>query len=200
MTKEQGTASRTRRRTVQLLVLLALFVTAFYGGKAIVRARVDTAIQGPLGKVVPPFSLPKADGSGVMGDADVKGRPLLLHFFRSHCEACEAEAEAYRQLEGELDGKVVLLHVMGDRVMEFSAEVTAATLARKQFKAPVLFADAAFLDAFHSATWARVTPVTYAADATGTIRVALRGKQTLGELRAAVLAVRPQAPAGAQGR
>lgn len=200
MAMEQGSAGRTRRRIVQLLVLVVLFVPAFYAGKAIVRARVDTAIQGPVGKALPTFSLPEADGSSVFGNADLKGRPVVLHFFRSHCEACDAEAEAYRELERELDAKVALLHVMTDRVMGFDAEVTAATLARKQFRSPVVLADAAFLDAFHSATWARVTPVTYAADATGTIRAALRGKQTLAELRAAVLAVRGQAAAGAQGR
>jgi peroxiredoxin len=189
MAKELPGRSGTRRTWIGL-ASLALLVVAFFAGKAIVRARVDAAVQGPVGRQLPAFSLPKADGTGVFSDADVKGRPLLLHFFRSHCEACEAEAEAYRQLERELEPSFALVHVMTDRVLGFSAADTAATVQRKAFTAPIVMADAAFVDAFHTAGWAGITPVSYAADARGLIRLALRGRQTLAELRGAVRTVR----------
>jgi peroxiredoxin len=189
MAKELPGRSGTRRKWIGL-ASLGLLVVAFFAGKAIVRARVDAAVQGPVGRELPAFSLPKASGSGTLADADVRGRPLLLHFFRSHCEACEAEAEAYRRLERELEPSFALVHVMTDRVLGFSAADTAATVQRKAFSAPVVMADAAFVDAFHTAGWARITPVTYAADGKGVIRLALRGRQTLEDLRTAVRSVR----------
>jgi thiol-disulfide isomerase/thioredoxin len=188
MAKELPDGGRARRRKLIGLASLALLVGAFVAGKAVVRARVDAAVQGPVGRELAPFSLPKANGDGAY--VYRPGRPLLLHFFRSHCEACEAEAEAYRQLERELAPTFALVHVMTDRVLGFKEADTAATLERKDFTAPVVMADAAFLDTFHSAGWARITPVTYAADGKGVIRLALRGRQTLEDLRAAVRSVR----------
>jgi peroxiredoxin len=190
MAKELPVAPRLRRRTLLSLAALALLAVAFFVGKAVVRARVDAAVQGPVGRALPSFSLPRADGKGSVGDAEVRGRPLVLHFFRSHCEVCEAEAEAWRQFERELPEGSALLHVMTDRVLGFPAADTAATLERKAFTAPVVLADAAFVDAFHTAGWAGITPITYAADSKGVIRLALRGRQSLEDLRGALRSVR----------
>src|SRR5437016_2183873 len=116
MAKELPVRSGTRRRTLLGFASLALLVPAFFIGKAIVRARVDAAVQGPVGRALPPFSLPRADGDGAFV---YRPGPLLLHFFRSHCAACEAEAEAYRQQERELGPAIALVHVMTDRVLGF---------------------------------------------------------------------------------
>ena len=50
---------------------------------------------------------------------------------------------------------------------------------------PILMADKAFVDAFHGAGWAHVTPVSYIVDANGEIVDTLRGHQDLETLRSA---------------
>lgn len=179
------------RRVWFALAAVVLLVGGYFAVMAAVRSHVSGLIAEQVGQPLPAFALPRADGGGTLADTDLRGRPFLLHFFRSHCESCEAEAPALRALEAELGpGQRSLVHVMTDRVMDFAPADTAATLARKAFQAPVLMADGAFMDAFHSVTWSRVTPVTYGVDASGVIRVALRGRQDLASLRAALAACR----------
>lgn len=171
------------------MLLPVLLIAGWYGGKALVRQHVDGLIQGKVGADVVEFALRDQAGEA-WTTARLRGRPALLHFFRSHCEACEREAAEYRQLERELPaGRTTILHVVTDPVLQFPAEVTAATIAGKAFQRPVLLADAAFVDAFHSVAWSNVTPVTYVVDASGRIRQALRGAQTASGLEAALAAV-----------
>ena len=66
-------------------------------------------------------------------------------------------------IEGSIPGKAVL---------------TAQTIADKKFRKPVLLSDANLVDAFHTASWSNVTPITYVVDAAGVIRFGLRGAQT----------------------
>jgi peroxiredoxin len=75
--------------------------------------------------------------------------------------------------------------VMTDRVAGYPPEMTKRTLERFAYEHPILMADARFLDAFHGAGWAHVTPITYIIDARGRITHALRGHQTLETLRSA---------------
>lgn len=177
------------RTRVSLLTPL-LLVLAWYGGKAFVRKHVDGLIQSAVDHDLPKFSLP--DRAGVLWSHErVAGKPLVLHFLRSRCSSCDAEAEAYRRFEArasELD--CVVLHLFTDRVLGFPPDLTERTIASKNFAAPVLLADTSFVDAFHSAKWSNVTPVTYVADAKGKIRYALRGGQTQPALEAAVAAVK----------
>lgn len=180
---------RTSRRTRFSLLLPVLLVGAWYGGQALVRGHVDGLIQGRVGVELPAFSL-QDRGGRTWTAQDVKGKPLLLHFFRSKCHSCEAEAADYRRAEAELQGaRSAILHVCTDPVLEFDPQLTAATIAQKQFAAPILMATAAFVDAFHRASWSNVTPVTYVVDASGRIRAALRGGQTFAQLEAALAAV-----------
>lgn len=155
----------------------------------LVRRHVDGLVQHAVGHELPAFSL--ADRGGAVWSAPaLRGKRVVLHFFRSHCEACEAEAPAMRELEGALPIDVVLLHVMTDEVMRFEPAVTAATIAAKGFARPVLMADAAFVDAFHTVKWSSVTPITYVVDAKGVVRFGLRGKQTRAAIDEALAAAR----------
>ena len=183
---------RMSRRTVFSLVLLLLTVLlagAWFLVTGLIRAHVDDLIQHSVGKPMPEFAL--ADRSGrVWTAADLKGKRAVLHFFRSRCHSCDVEAPAVLELEGRLPEDTVLLHVMTDAVLDFPAELTAETIAKKSFQRPVLLADAKFVDAFHTVKWSNVTPVTYVVDAAGVIRFGLRGAQTRGAIEKALAAAR----------
>lgn len=171
------------------LVLPVLVVGGWYVGKAMVRRHVDGVIQAAVGRPLPAFTLRDRAGAA-WTPSSLHGRPALLHFLRSRCENCELEAPEYRQLEQDLPAvQATILHVLTDAVLGFPGAETEATIARKGFARPVLLADAAFVDAFHTVAWSNVTPVTYVVDRQGRIRTALRGRQTAAALRAALAAV-----------
>lgn len=154
-----------------------------------IRSHVDGLIQASVGKPLPAFTLSDRDGRQ-WTSSELRGKPALLHFFRSRCESCDAEAPDLRQLEAELAPEAAtVMHVMTDAVLGFPADETAATVVRKDFRRPILVADAAFVDAFHRVRWSQVTPITYVVDARGEIRFGLRGRQTVASLRAALAAV-----------
>lgn len=178
------------RRRWLLVLLPALLIGGFYGGKAIVRAHVDGVIAANVGEPLPAFAL--RDEEGVEWTQQrLLGRPAVLHFFRSHCPSCEQEAAEMRRFEQELPpDAATVLHVVTDTVLDVDAATTAATIAQKGYARPVLRADAAFMDAFHSVSWSHVTPVTYVARADGTVAAALRGRQTAAALREALAAAR----------
>ena len=177
-----------RRRTQVVILLPLLLIGAWYGGKAIVRAHVANVIQASAGKQLPAFELKDQSGQ-VWSSERVRGKPLLLHFFRSRCHSCDIEAPEFRQLEEQLPvEKATILHVMTDAVLGFPEAETLATIEEKQFQRPVLVADQAFVDAFHTVQWSQVTPVTYFVNADGEVLGAWRGKQTAASLRAALQA------------
>lgn len=176
---------RTRLALIVPLLLLAVWLAA----PSVVRWYVDGLIQHTVGQPLPDFLLADATGRP-WGRVHLQGRRALLHFFRSKCHACDDEAPAMRALEAALPQDVVLLHVMTDGVLEFEPQLTAATLAAKNFQRPVLMADAKFVDAFHSVSWSNVTPITYVVDAQGIVRYGLRGAQTQVAIEQALAAVR----------
>lgn len=178
----------SRRSRFALIVPLVL-LAAWFGVKAWVRGHVDDLIQHAVGAPLPTFALADQDGR-VWRNADLLGQRVVLHFFRSACGACVAEAPALRELEAALPPDTVLLHVMTDRVLGFPPEQTAATLRHDGFRAPVLMADQPFVDSLHSVRWSNVTPVTYVVDATGTVRFGLRGTQSRASIEAALAAAR----------
>ena len=181
--KTQSAGQRAGRRLWLALAVVALLVGGYFAVTAAVRAHVDGVIAGALDKPLPEFTLTARDGRQWTA-ADLRGRRVVLHFFRSRCAACAAEAPEICALEQQLPEGVVLLHVMTDRVMGFDEALTRATLAHDGFAAPVLMADAGFMDAFHSVAWSKVTPITYVVDAAGMVRFGLLGLQS----RAAILA------------
>jgi len=178
----------SRRTLIGLLVPLVL-IGGYFGVTAYIRAQVDELIQHAVGGPLPKFSLQARDGA-TWSNEQLAGKRAILHFFRSFCGSCEVEAPVFRELEKELPDDVVLLHVMTDEVLEFDPKVTAETIARKQFTRPILMADQAFVDAFHSVKWSHVTPVTYIVDATGVVRFGLRGAQQRETIDKALAAAR----------
>jgi peroxiredoxin len=177
------------RRTLFSLLVPLLLVGGWFLATGLVRSHVDGKIQHAIGSPLPDFAL--ADRAGATWTAAaLRGKRVVLHFFRSRCHTCDAEAAEIRALEAALPDDVALLHVMTDAALGFPAELTAATIAGKQFARPVLMADAAFLDAFHSVRWSNVTPITYVVDAAGVVRYGLRGRQTRASIEQALAAVR----------
>ena len=174
-----------RTRIAAVFALLALAAAVF--GPKLVRRHVDGRIQHAVGQSLPAFEI--VDRAGVTWrKADLLGKRVVLHFFRSHCESCEHEAPAIRELEANLPADVVLLHVMADRVLEFEPQVTEATIARKHYARPIALVDAKFVDTFHSVRWSNVTPITYIVDARGVVRFGLRGAQTRAAIEQALAA------------
>jgi len=185
---EAGSRSRVSRRTwLGIGVPLAL-VGSYFVVTAVIRQRVDSLIQHSVGRPLPEFSLPDLAGR-VWSPQDLRGKRAVLHFFRSRCHNCDAEAPALRELEATLPADVVLLHVMTDVLLQVAPAETAMTIAGKHFARPVLMADGKFVDAFHSVAWSHVTPITYVVDATGVIRFGLRGRQEAEAIERALAAV-----------
>jgi peroxiredoxin len=189
MTATPTHAPRRRRAALLLVLVPALLVGAWFAVTSAIRRHVDHLIQHRVGQPLPDFRLPDREGR-VWSAHDLRGKRVVLHFFRSRCHSCDAEAPALRTLEATLPDDVVLLHVMTDAVLEFAPELTAQTLAGKAFRRPVLLADAATMDAFHRVSWSNVTPVTYIVDADGMVRFGLRGAQTVASIEAALAAAR----------
>src|SRR5262245_30308825 len=130
---------RMSRRTRIALGVGAAIVAAYFGITTWLRSHVDGLIQQSVGRPLPEFAL--ADRAGrTWTPADLRGRRAVLHFFRSRCESCDAEAAAVRELEQRLPADAVLLHVMTDSVLGFPPQLADETLAAKGFTAPVLMA------------------------------------------------------------
>lgn len=177
------------RRTLFSLAALVLLAAGYFVVTALVRAHVNDLIQASVGRPLPDFTLRDRDGREWTA-ASLRGQRVVLHFFRSRCHSCDVEAPAFRDLERRLPEDVVCLHVMTDGVLGFPAELTAQTLADKQFRRPVLMADAALVDAFHRVDWSGVTPITYVVDGRGVVRFGLRGGQTVDSIEQALAAAR----------
>lgn len=183
-----GNHHRVPRRWPWLVAASVLALgLAYQGVMAGVRRYVDGRIESSVGKQLPAFRLNTSAGATVASES-LRGKRVVLHFFRSRCHSCTVEAPAINAFAAELERRddVTMLSVCMDPVMQIPGDETRATIARYGYRHPVLLADAALADAFHGAGWSQVTPITYVADATGAITHALRGAQSLEALRAAV--------------
>ena len=175
------------RRTLIGLIVPLVLIAAYFGVTSYIRAQVNYLIQHAVDQPLPPFQLVDRVGKQ-WSNQDLQGKRAVLHFFRSHCHSCEVEVPVIRELEKE-KGDVVWLHVMTDVVLDVTKETTEATIARKQFTEPILMADAAFVELFHKAKYAQVTPITYVIDSKGIVRYGLRGSQDAATVRQALAAV-----------
>ena len=182
----QPAKPRSMRWVVLSVVVVVVLVGGYQGVMHLIRQHVTGLIKASEQKPLPDFRLQDRNGKAWTREA-VLGKTVVLNFFRSQCSNCTKESPVIRKLAAEVDrDKVLVLGIMVDAVMGFSEEVTAATLRRYDYRHPVLMADAAFVDAFHTVGWTRVTPVTYVASPKGVIVKALRGHQDLETLLAAI--------------
>jgi peroxiredoxin len=175
------------RRTVFVLLTFALLALGYFATMHFVRRHVDGRIARSQGQPLPAFDLPTIAGARLR-TADLRGKKVVLNFFRSRCHSCEAESAQVRAFAAAMAARadVAVVSVLLDPVMGFPAADSTATLGRHAYTHTVALADQAFVDAFHGAGWAKVTPVTYVTDEHGVIRAALRGPQTQASLQAAV--------------
>ena len=176
------------RRTLISLIVPLVLVATYFGVTGYIRAKVTDLIQHAVDKPLPDFQLVDRNGKS-WSKKDLAGKRAVLHFFRSHCHSCDVEAPAIRELEQSKPDDVVWLHVMTDVVLDVTPATTAATIARKKFTEPILMADVAFVELFHKAKWAQVTPITYIVDPKGVVRYGLRGRQEAATVRDAIAAV-----------
>lgn len=169
---------------VKLLVAIGLTFGVYQLVMFGVRRFVDHKIESAVGGELIDFDVVDLAGKP-WRSKELRGRWIVLHFFRSQCHSCLAERGAVKAFEGKIDPtKVTLLGVLLDRVQGYPEEMTRKTLEIVDYHHPILVANAAFVDAFHGAGWAHVTPVTYFIDPSGRIAHSLRGAQTLDSLLA----------------
>jgi peroxiredoxin len=155
---------------IALLCIGPIYLAVLQG----VRAHVTHQIEKNENNALPSLTLPVWGGGEVSLD-DLRGKWVVLDFFRSQCASCFAEAPEIRRLAKSLDPeKAVLFGVLMDPVQGFDEAMSARTIERMGYEHPILVANSEFVDAFHGAGWSHVTPVTYIADPEGTIRTALR--------------------------
>jgi peroxiredoxin len=173
----------SRGKTV--VVAFAVLVVLYFGITNGIRWYVSSQIHKSEGVPMPEFELKDLKGQ-TWTTANLRGKTTVLNFFRSRCPNCLKERDVIRQLHRDGDpSKVQIIGVMTDKVVGYEADVTERTLERFDYQHPILMADRQFIDAFHGAGWAHVTPITYVVDAQGRITHALRGHQTLDTLRSA---------------
>ena len=180
--------ARNRTQTRLWIVLLAVLCAGpvYMAVMMGVRAHVTRQIVKNESRALPSFDLATLTGSRVTTES-LRGRWVVLHFFRSQCVSCDAEAPEFKRFVASVDpDRVRVVGVLLDQVMGYDDGQTQRTLQRLGYEHEILVADRAFVDAFHGAGWSHVTPVTYVADAEGTIQRALRGYQSREALIAAL--------------
>lgn len=178
-------SARVKRRVYFFVALAGLFVL-YQGVRWGIRGYTTGLIHNAVGRELPAFTLTDLSGREFSTET-LRGKTVVLNFFRSRCHNCREERADILQLARELDGeRVVLLGIMVDRVQGFPPELTARTLAEFGYEHPVLMADAAFVNAFHGVGWSQITPVTYVADGKGVITGAFRHPYTMADLRASL--------------
>jgi peroxiredoxin len=158
-----------------LLLIAVLCIGPIYMAVMMgIRAHVTHEIVSNEKQPIPSFALRTLDGQTVRSE-DLIGRTTILHFFRSQCATCFAEAPYIRALAGKLDPNVARIYgVFLDPVRDVDPAMSRETLAEMAFEHPIMEADAAFVDAFHGVAWSHVTPVTYVVDPDGVITRAIR--------------------------
>jgi cytochrome c biogenesis protein CcmG/thiol:disulfide interchange protein DsbE len=166
-----------KRPAVAALLVLALwsaFLSAAFGrGGGAGPARPPGVVAGMQ---APDFTLPALDGGKVTLSA-LRGRPAVLNFWATWCEACRLEAPALRALQAEQGDRVALLGIDDG---EPPARVRLF-VARSGYTWTVLLDEGAVTAAAYGVHY---LPTTVFVDPAGVIRRTYTGALTAGQLRA----------------
>lgn len=110
-----ATARRRRIAAISAVTMACLAILAGVGTYAVRSAR--TAAQDDTSSTA--FDLPALHGSARVALASFAGRPTVVNFFASWCEACDAELPGFSTVSEQLKGKVNFVGVnaleTGDR-------------------------------------------------------------------------------------
>lgn len=105
------------------------------------------------------FDLPALDGDGRVRLADLRGRPVVVNFFASWCDACEFELPAFADAAGKLRGRITFVGVNSLETGDGGAMAEEFRLAESGF---LLAADIGGRhgDGLHRALGGRGMPIT----------------------------------------
>ena len=129
----QRNDSRGRLRRWGLPLLVLLLVPAWFGVRWAVRVHVDGRIERMAGQPLPEFRLVGTDGE-VYSPEVLRGRTVVLNFFRSRCVSCLAERDAIVELARSAGERVLVLGVMTDAALGFPPEESTRTLERLGYR------------------------------------------------------------------
>lgn len=102
---QQAAAARHRRRQYLVIALAVVGVLGF-----IVFVSVRSA--DPSGTTeAEDFDLPSISDDSRVRLADFEGSPVVVNFFATWCEACDAELPGFSRVSSELEGEVVFVGV-----------------------------------------------------------------------------------------
>ena len=111
-------AATARRRRIAAISAVTMACLAILGGVGTYAVRsARTAAQDDTSSTA--FDLPALHGSARVALASFAGRPTVVNFFASWCEACDAELPGFSTVSEQLKGKVNFVGVnaleTGDR-------------------------------------------------------------------------------------
>ena len=120
--------SRSLARWALLALVAAGVLFAVYQGVLFgIRRHVDGLVEASVGSTID-FELRALDGS-VYRSVDLRGRTVVLNFFRSNCDRSRIEAPTIRELASKADpSQILLLGVMLDQVQGYDPAITRSTL------------------------------------------------------------------------
>ncbi len=172
------------------LILCLILVLISTGAIWVARAQAAERIAAAVGRAVPEIEV-ESLADGLTSTRSLEGKVTILRFVRTSCGRCKAEHSTVEALALALDpDRERIVSVLVDPLMGGSRVKDRSGLDPQQFAHEAWWGNAALLNAFHGARWARITPLSYVINAQGKVVSYLRGSQTLNTYQSALSAAR----------